>query len=771
MQRDIPPHISRAGKVSAREPTSSESTSYPVVRNPPRPIPRWETYDETRPHMNEQTGNEGYKSFNRTTVANDHENNKTEMTTEIVAPVNAIWSTSKVDQKHSERHSREGTPREIPTMSRAYAARMQNNESQRATSLAPQQQQPQTRAFSMPRLMPSHYTAPGIIEASEHHRETMQRRLTRILEEHLWRPIDYPDGFKPNLKLDSNSVKRYEGSPKFLDLENWVSAVAFRYALQRLGGDNSEIDRARIMLLTEHLSGDAYEWYTRHIMNVNRKVQNWTFEGVTHALYDRFVHPSSMQNAREGFRNTRYTTEGGIQGYYDALLDHAHNMVIYPDDYTVLQTFLMGIPSSIITELLGTIGLSPETNSLEDFVAHTKEIEQRTKNKSYYMTLREKEKPRTGRATPKGKDTVPSKETMVVKPRPAPFNRGQARPPYKRNEQRRDKPFIDSKRYDKHVHKHNDAEEKHPHHHDAKQQSGRKCYNCGSPDHLSNNCDKPKKPRPVFVQAAHTVLNDEDSGNEPSGDDGSASEKQADQDENDRSEIEVEVTDVEYNENSAEEFMMTMDVITSTEIINKTMCELENEENEGKTERLAASVVFPIPKITQQNNADGVKMRKHKLKSSHTRRMRPPTSPEERECLATWVRVNGLEAWALWDSGSTTTGITPSFAEIAKVPVDTLEDPHILQLGTIGSRSTIVYGADVNIEIDDLKTKTYVDIANFDRYDMIIGTPFLRKNKVILDFIKNVVKINGRESPAVKVTAKDLDPRLRRHRTTEKKQE
>ena len=58
------------------------------------------------------------------------------------------------------------------------------------------------------------------------------------------------------------------------------------------------------MLLTEHLSGDAYKWYMRHIMNVNCKVQNWTFEGVTHALYDRFVHPSSMQDAHEGFRNS-----------------------------------------------------------------------------------------------------------------------------------------------------------------------------------------------------------------------------------------------------------------------------------------------------------------------------------------------------------------------------------------------------------------------------------------------------------------------------------
>jgi len=115
------------------------------------------------------------------------------------------------------------------------------------------------------------------------------------------------------------------------------------------------------------------------------------------------------------------------------------------------------------------------------------------------------------------------------------------------------------------------------------------------------------------------VLNDEDSANEPSGDDGSTSDKQADEDEDDRSEIEVEVTDAEYYENSAEEFMMTMDVATSTDTMNETTCEIEIEEDEGKTERLAASIVFPLSKITQQNNDEGVKMCKHKLKSSHKR--------------------------------------------------------------------------------------------------------------------------------------------------------
>ena len=155
-----------------------------------------------------------------------------------------------------------------------------------------------------------------------------------------------------------------------------------------------------------------------------------------------------------------------------------------------------------------------------------------------------------------------------------------------------------------------------------------------------------------------------------------------------------------------------MDVTTSIDATNKIKCEIEIEEDDKKTEHLAASIVFPLSKVTQQNNAEGVKMRRHKLNSLHKRRMRPPTSPEEKECLATWVGVNGLKAWALWDSGSTTMGITPAFAEIAKVPVDTLEDPHILQLGTIGNCSTIKYGADVDIEIADLETTTYVDYDN-----------------------------------------------------------
>ena len=162
-------------------------------------------------------------------------------------------------------------------------------------------------------------------------------------------------------------------------------------------------------------------------------------------------------------------------------------------------------------------------------------------------------------------------------------------------------------------------------------------------------------------------------------------------------------------------------------------------------------------------------MRKYRLLKTGRSRLRPAISSEEKECLATWTKVGELEAWTLWDTGSTMTGITPAYGEIAKIKIDTLEDPHILQLGTVGSRSTIKYGADVEVQVANTTTTSYVDVANFDHYDMVIGTPWMRKNKVILDFIKNKITMNGVSITAIKVRKKDSDPRLHRHRATEKK--
>jgi hypothetical protein len=165
----------------------------------------------------------------------------------------------------------------------------------------------------------------------------------------------------------------------------------------------------------------------------------------------------------------------------------------------------------------------------------------------------------------------------------------------------------------------------------------------------------------------------------------------------------------------------------------------------------------------------GVKLRKALVKTSKTARPRPIITQEDKECLANFVSVGGFKAWTLWDLGSTTTGIMPTFAQVAEIMVFLLSNPHTLQLGMVGSHSTVNFGTETLVLAPGVNSIVYMDIVNFDRYNMIIGTPFMRANRVHLDFEHNQVIVNGVATPTTKVELTDTDRCLCRHHTTDKR--
>ncbi|KAG6822506.1 hypothetical protein H0H92_013597 [Tricholoma furcatifolium] len=207
------------------------------------------------------------------------------------------------------------------------------------------------------------------------------------------------------------------------------------------------------------------------------------------------------------------------------------------------------------------------------------------------------------------------------------------------------------------------------------------------------------------------------------------------------------------------------------EVNDDEYVELVAYENEYYSRESDGEQLFALTEAPEEDNSSGnkVRMRKVRILTTKESMTRPIYRSEDKECLATWEEINGVQAWTLWDSGSTTSGVTPAFAQVAKMRVSPLENPITLQLGTIGSRSIVNYGAMAAMKTSGFVGETYVDIANFDRYDCILGTPFMHQNKVVLDFDKKRVVMNGVAIPATAVEIGDNDGRLRRSRTVEKK--
>ena len=93
-----------------------------------------------------------------------------------------------------------------------------------------------------------------------------------------------------------------------------------------------------------------------------------------------------------------------------------------------------------------------------------------------------------------------------------------------------------------------------------------------------------------------------------------------------------------------------------------------------------------------------------------------------------------MKAHCLLDSGSEGVLLSPEFMRATGIKTFALEKPIAFQLACIGRRSMINYGTRATIKIGRKVVEEYFNIANVEHYDAILGTPFLRKMGIILDF-------------------------------------
>ncbi|KAG6857824.1 hypothetical protein C0995_004975, partial [Termitomyces sp. Mi166 len=148
-------------------------------------------------------------------------------------------------------------------------------------------------------------------------------------------------------------------------------------------------------------------------------------------------------------------------------------------------------------------------------------------------------------------------------------------------------------------------------------------------------CKAPK----AQVQAAHTAAADSNA-------ESNAEEDQEELIKDEEVPPEVEDPEVEYDTESVH--------IDGDEYVMVDVYDNEYYICEDDEEHLFALIEY--------QGDTRVHMRRITLQKAADKLQRPQYTPQKKECLVTYVEVNGHPAWMLWDSGSTTTGITPQFA-------------------------------------------------------------------------------------------------------------
>ena len=78
--------------------------------------------------------------------------------------------------------------------------------------------------------------------------------------------------------------------------------------------------------------------------------------------------------------------------------------------------------------------------------------------------------------------------------------------------------------------------------------------------------------------------------------------------------------------------------------------------------------------------------------------------PSAKRMLTAHIKIAGAKAYMLFNSGAETDTISPDYIQAVHIPILQLENPVLLQMGTKGTHSQIIYGMNVDVEINKLTT-------------------------------------------------------------------
>jgi len=564
----------------------------------------------------------------------------------------------------------------------------------------------------------------------------------------------------------------------------------------------TSVDMTRTNTLGTLLEKDALFWFREEVQripdgfsaNADPMAYRWTFMQVINGLYRRFVHEASIATVADRFYEVQYSNEKGIKGVFSELKRYASCMPSPPDLYTFKRRIFEIIPEAMCEDLTKVHRVTAETSNVNAIMQAALECERGDKAHSYYNIRRRESTLRTARKTnvnvlPYQRRSNSPKRLQIVDRRRYSVK---AHNPSKVDEAMRSRLKPKTTSYSN----------------QPQSQKNVVCYGCGKPGHFKGDpeCEHSKgkskidpskgQSKPRMFRVAEEVIQDgerlfrleEVESDSEESNDRSDDEIWAryEQDNNDSiepataeepdpwggSQYDSDAADEPYSNDSsqAENMAHMRDWDSFTEFWSERLAamattespESDNESNSdadlpsvSKSQEIHTLNINEYLRTMKPTDDGGFKatLEATKTKSKRTG-TRPTRTAQENRCLAAFVEIQGVRAFVLFDSGSTADAISPEFAQVSHLKVFQLENPVSLQLGTKGSRSKINYGCISQYRLDGGKDftvtgKDYFDIANIDRYDAIMGTVFMRKHGIALDFEHDVIRVRGKPIPTL----------------------